>query len=657
MTLPRPFSFLVLSLLLATEVSAQSATKFVVPGTAVTASTYDVTNGAVPANAVDGNLSTRWAGQGDGAFITFDLGATRDVRFIKLAWHQGTTRTTTFDVLASDSTSGPWTTLLNRVVSSGTTLDLETYDFADTNARYIRVVGHGNSSGNGWNSITEVELWGAAVSTNTGSQLPVPGSAVTASTYDVNNNAVPANAVDADLSTRWAGQGDGASITFDLGAAQTVQLIKIAWYQGTTRTTTFDVLASGSTSGPWTTLLAGVVSSGTTLNLETYDFADTSARYIRVVGHGNSSGNGWNSITEVELWGQTSTVGQVATPAFTPPPGTYTSAPTVSISTSTAGASIRYTTDGSTPSSTHGTLYGGPLTLGTTTTLRAIAYQSGLTPSSVRGGTYTVGTGGGLDPSLPPSGNFDLTHWKLTLPNASEISAATLSKGYELENTFFTDPVTGGMVFRCPNLGGTTTNSSYSRTELREMLAPTGSASAANNNWVLGTSSATARAAAGGVDGTLKATLTVDRVSTTGESAKVGRVIVGQIHGPISEPIRLYFHKRPADARGAIYFAHDTPDNETNTYHAIIGDPNNLNPANGVLLGETWSYEIKVVGRSMTVKVTPQGRATVTVTYTLESGYDDKGMYFKAGVYNQNNTGTSTDYVQATFSSVTHTHP
>ncbi|HYO53634.1 polysaccharide lyase family 7 protein [Archangium sp.] len=653
MNLQRFLPTLVLSLFLAAEVSAQSAAKLTVPGSSVTASTYDVANNAVPANAVDGNLSTRWAGQGDGAYITFDLGATQSVHFIKIAWSQGNTRTTTFDVLASGSSSGPWTTLVNRSVSSGTTTSFETYDFPDTNARYVRIVGHGNSSGTGWNSISEVELWGATAST--GGPLPVPGSAVTASTYDVANNAVPANAVDDDLSTRWAGQGDGAYITFDLGATQSVHFIKIAWYQGNTRTTTFDVLASGSSSGPWTTLVNRSVSSGTTTSFETYDFADINARYVRIVGHGNSSGNGWNSISEVELWGPTSTVGQVAMPSFNPAPGTYTSAQTVSISSATSGASIRYTTNGTTPTSTTGTLYSGPLTISATTTLKAIAYQSGLTPSSVRSGSYTIGAGG-LDPSAPPSGNFDLSHWKLTLPDASEVSASTLSNGYELENTFHTDPVTGGMVFRCPNLADTTTNSSYSRTELREMLAPSGSASAPANNWVMSTSSSTAKSAAGGVDGTLRATLTVDRVSTTGDSAKVGRVIVGQIHGPDSEPIRLYFHKRPSDSRGAIYFAHDTPSN-SNTYHPIIGDPGNLNPTNGVLLGETWSYEIKVVGQAMTVKVTPQGRATVTATFTLESGYNNLGMYFKAGVYNQNNTGTADDYVQATFYSVTHTHP
>ena len=644
---------LVLSVLVAAEASAQSPAKFSIPSSAVTASTYDAANNAVPSNAVDNNLTTRWAGQGDGANITFDLGAMKSVQLIKIAWHQGNTRTTTFDVLAGDSASGPWTTLLNRSVSSGTTTSLETYDFSDINARYVRIVGHGNSSGNGWNSITEVEVWGV---TSTTGPLAIPVSAVTASTYDVTNNAVPANAVDNDLTTRWAGQGDGANITFDLGASRNVQLIKIAWYQGNTRTTTFDVLAGDSTSGPWTTLINRSVSSGTSTGLETSDFADINARYVRIVGHGNSSGNGWNSITEVEIWGVGSSPGQVASPSFSPAPGTYSSAQSVTLSSASTGASIRYTTDGSTPTATTGTLYSGPVTISATTTLRAIAYQSGLTNSPVTSGTYTIGSVTDLDPSAPPSSNFDLTHWKITLPDASEVSAATLSNGYELENTFYTSPTTGGMVFRCPNLADTTTNSSYSRTELREMLAPSGSASAAANNWVFSTSSSASKAAAGGIDGTMRATLTVDRVSTTGDSGKVGRVIVGQIHGPSSEPIRLYFHKRPSDQRGAIYFAHDTPSN-SGSYHAIIGDPNNLNPTNGILLGERWSYEIKVVGQTMTVKVTPQGRATVTTTFALESGYNDLGMYFKAGVYNQNNTGTADDYVQATFYSLTHTHP
>src|SRR5262245_21417188 len=75
------------------------------------------------------------------------------------------------------------------------------------------------------------------------------------------------------------------------------------------------------------------------------------------------------------------------------------------------------------------------------------------------------------DPSLAPSGNFDLTHWYLTLPSAEIVDPATLSNGYTLADVFYTDP-TGGMTLRCPNLAGTTTTAHFSRTELREVLNP-----------------------------------------------------------------------------------------------------------------------------------------------------------------------------------------
>ncbi|MGA3008476.1 MAG: chitobiase/beta-hexosaminidase C-terminal domain-containing protein [Opitutaceae bacterium] len=86
---------------------------------------------------------------------------------------------------------------------------------------------------------------------------------------------------------------------------------------------------------------------------------------------------------------------QVATPTFSPAGGTYASAQSVAISDSTSGASIRYTTDGSTPSETAGTLYSGPVSIASTTTLKAIAYESGMTDSSVATATYTISLGGG----------------------------------------------------------------------------------------------------------------------------------------------------------------------------------------------------------------------------------------------------------------------
>jgi hypothetical protein len=83
---------------------------------------------------------------------------------------------------------------------------------------------------------------------------------------------------------------------------------------------------------------------------------------------------------------------QAAAPAFNPPGGTYSAAQQVTISSATSGASIRYTTDGSTPTPTVGTLYMGPLTIATTTILKAIAYASGMTNSTVSTATYTIAT-------------------------------------------------------------------------------------------------------------------------------------------------------------------------------------------------------------------------------------------------------------------------
>jgi hypothetical protein len=85
----------------------------------------------------------------------------------------------------------------------------------------------------------------------------------------------------------------------------------------------------------------------------------------------------------------------VATPTFSPAAGTYASAQTVTIGTTTSGASIRYTTDGSTPSETAGTLYSSPITVGSSTTINAIAYESGMTDSSVASAIYTISAGSG----------------------------------------------------------------------------------------------------------------------------------------------------------------------------------------------------------------------------------------------------------------------
>ena len=88
------------------------------------------------------------------------------------------------------------------------------------------------------------------------------------------------------------------------------------------------------------------------------------------------------------------TVETCATPTFSPAAGTYTEAQNVTISTTTSGANIRYTTDGSNPTSTSGTLYTGAIPVSATTTIKAIAYKEGNNDSQVATATYTITSGG-----------------------------------------------------------------------------------------------------------------------------------------------------------------------------------------------------------------------------------------------------------------------
>jgi hypothetical protein len=80
---------------------------------------------------------------------------------------------------------------------------------------------------------------------------------------------------------------------------------------------------------------------------------------------------------------------QTATPTFSPAAGTYTGSVTVSISDATTGATIHYTTDGSTPT-TASPVYSTPLTLTQTTTVKAMATASGMTDSAVTSATFTI---------------------------------------------------------------------------------------------------------------------------------------------------------------------------------------------------------------------------------------------------------------------------
>lgn len=176
--------------------------KLSVATSGVTASADD---GNVPANTLDGNLTTRWSASGDGQWIKFDLGSVKKVSFIKIAFLNGDTRTSNFDIqISTDNVN--FTTVQANVTSSLNT-SLQIFDFPDVDpARYVRIVVHGNSV-NAWNSYTEVEIYGdTSINASADSKFSVPGSSVTASADDGN---VLANTVDGRLTTRWSANGNG----------------------------------------------------------------------------------------------------------------------------------------------------------------------------------------------------------------------------------------------------------------------------------------------------------------------------------------------------------------------------------------------------------------------------------------------------------------
>lgn len=118
----------------------------------------------------------------------------------------------------------------------------------------------------------------------------------------------------------------------------------------------------------------------------------------------------WDNYRE----GSTPPSGGVATPTPDNTGGVYFSAVDVALSTSTAGAAIYYTLDGSDPDATD-SLYSAPLTLSDTTTLKSIGIKGGESDSSISTNTYSFSALPVLDVfanaryGTPLSGAFDVT--------------------------------------------------------------------------------------------------------------------------------------------------------------------------------------------------------------------------------------------------------
>ncbi len=100
---------------------------------------------------------------------------------------------------------------------------------------------------------------------------------------------------------------------------------------------------------------------------------------------------------------------KAATPVFSPAGGTYSTAQSVNLTTSTSGAIIKYTTDGSTPSSSNGLTYSGAISVNATTTIKAVATKTNMADSEVATAVYTIQEAVSAPVFNPPAGTYDGT--------------------------------------------------------------------------------------------------------------------------------------------------------------------------------------------------------------------------------------------------------
>ena len=118
--------------------------------------------GSIIDNTADGDFSTGWGvafdeSKPDGAYGIIDLGSSKEITDIYIAFHAGNKRVYEFDLYVSDDKEN-YTLVSQATKSSGTTLDFESYPI-NAKGRYVKIVGKGNSV-NYWMNIKEFALTG-----------------------------------------------------------------------------------------------------------------------------------------------------------------------------------------------------------------------------------------------------------------------------------------------------------------------------------------------------------------------------------------------------------------------------------------------------------------------------------------------------------------
>jgi hypothetical protein len=243
--------------------------------------------------------------------------------------------------------------------------------------------------GNGDGTFLPIELYGAG------------SGPISVTIADLNLDGIP-DLVVTDLTgnglSLFEGNGDGtflplpgysttsgsepaASVVADLNADGTPEIVSVLYESGA-----LYVLQTGRIQG---VVLKGVsLSTAGTINL--------TAAY---------AGDSLYAAATSSAYAFTGSSTTAVAPAYSPVAGTYTAAQTVTLSSTTSGAKIYYTLDGSTPT-TASSLYSSALAIKSSMTVSAIAVATGYTNSSVAKAAYVIGTPAAAPTFSPGAGKY-----------------------------------------------------------------------------------------------------------------------------------------------------------------------------------------------------------------------------------------------------------
>ena len=211
---------------------------------------------------------------------------------------------------------------------------------------------------------------------------------------------------------------------------------------------------------------------------------------------------------------------------------------------------------------------------------------------------------------------IDLATWNLSIPvgiPATTIDTPLLAGGYQ---DHYFQSKDGAIFFWVFNDGATTENAKYPRSELRE-TATDGKL----RNWTYPSA-----------DNFLRAALTISQVPST------GKLVIGQIHAHRSNAPLLkleYQYKAYAASGNIVAKLRLHPDAPIQV----------IRIASGIALNQRFTYVIHL---------TPNGTLSINLNdinwnTRIDPAWAVKPLYFKAGVYPQDNSGYETEAGSAQF--------